>query len=845
MLDHATAHLRVGTWRSQPVEGRGLTVRVWGMDDDGAAWLQRVVTQEPALGAFIEVLPAITEACELRISLGRIHPDGTLDGSFPVLCIRGSALYDSLDECLAAADNWVGLRLPYDEEANVAMVVARGRSSGSQSGAGSPTPSAGQSKVPQFDLRADGQEIERVDLAEVWTRARRGDLGWDTWIRDAGRTNWTRASEWPMWPDNVTRPRPPTANQWLLLHSDTTSGPHATRDIQRWLLAGELPYDLHLSRVGDPDWAPLGQWPGIPASVLIGLESSRPTLHPGTDASLAQHVHLIDSCLSGRPLGEIATHTDNVTAGSALELWTRLHDLLINEFGGEADEPFYEDCTDRALEAIAAEPDLARPYQLVEHDVAAAWQSAGEGRRRLLGWMTTAIIPSDLAAARAWRAGLVAPVYVCQGWRWRGIDLEALCRAAVSQEAQRPQRAQPPPATRQVSRTDVTSPPSVEATPTVAATFPEGPGNMGFRRPATAHHGGPPMDIDSAGRTGSPRRRWLVVGMASVLLVVASAAGLRLLSQPQPAVESVTRTPHPEARSDDATSGASQEPDAEPPSATGLTCAQERDAEDQAVDECTREDDRARADAQVPDALPLALRQLRIGLPQPAVVLGSDERRAAVVVYREGISQSDVRTEIREWAQDEGWDLMYEATDVHARLSACDVYARVDEPESSANYLSVQFLEPQGSAQLHVIEEYGVTGPFIEVTVGEWLEECGAEPLPASEVEEEPPVWVAQLASVPTDAGQDQLEAVYQDVLSQVPTAIVIASDDFASLRPGYYVVVATDSFADGYAALEFCEAHGRTETTACVGRYLSNRATDSVRQCMFDDRRSEVCTRP
>ncbi len=65
-----------------------------------------------------------------------------------------------------------------------------------------------------------------------------------------------------------------------------------------------------------------------------------------------------------------------------------------------------------------------------------------------------------------------------------------------------------------------------------------------------------------------------------------------------------------------------------------------------------------------------------------------------------------------------------------------------------------------------------------------------------------------------------------------MPGAVYVRSDNFASLRPGYWVIYAPGPFADGRAALRFCAERGRTTATTCIGRYLSKNAADFSLQC-------------
>ncbi|MDO0910877.1 serine/threonine-protein kinase [Streptomyces sp. DT2A-34] len=92
--------------------------------------------------------------------------------------------------------------------------------------------------------------------------------------------------------------------------------------------------------------------------------------------------------------------------------------------------------------------------------------------------------------------------------------------------------------------------------------------------------------------------------------------------------------------------------------------------------------------------------------------------------------------------------------------------------------------------------------------------------------------WIAQLHSEPIASGTAARDRRLAAVRRSVPEATVLRSDDYASLRPGYWVIHAPGPFTDGRAALAFCAEHGRTTANSCVGRYLSTDATDLTLQC-------------
>ncbi|MEW2566943.1 serine/threonine-protein kinase [Streptomyces sp. NPDC047070] len=92
--------------------------------------------------------------------------------------------------------------------------------------------------------------------------------------------------------------------------------------------------------------------------------------------------------------------------------------------------------------------------------------------------------------------------------------------------------------------------------------------------------------------------------------------------------------------------------------------------------------------------------------------------------------------------------------------------------------------------------------------------------------------WIAQLFSEPVGSGTAARDRRLAAVRKSVPEAVYLRSDDYASLRPGYWVLYAPGPFTDGREALAFCEERGRTTPTACVGRYASTSAADYKLQC-------------
>ncbi|MGW1881782.1 serine/threonine-protein kinase [Streptomyces sp. NPDC001970] len=105
--------------------------------------------------------------------------------------------------------------------------------------------------------------------------------------------------------------------------------------------------------------------------------------------------------------------------------------------------------------------------------------------------------------------------------------------------------------------------------------------------------------------------------------------------------------------------------------------------------------------------------------------------------------------------------------------------------------------------------------------------------------------WIAQLFSEPVASGTAARDRRLASVRRTVPEAVFVRSDDYTSLRPGYWVLYAPGPFADGRAALAFCAERGRTSANTCIGRYLSTSPSDFGLQCRPPaSRPSGRCTR-
>ncbi|QOV34875.1 serine/threonine protein kinase [Streptomyces ferrugineus] len=92
--------------------------------------------------------------------------------------------------------------------------------------------------------------------------------------------------------------------------------------------------------------------------------------------------------------------------------------------------------------------------------------------------------------------------------------------------------------------------------------------------------------------------------------------------------------------------------------------------------------------------------------------------------------------------------------------------------------------------------------------------------------------WIAQLHSEPVSAGTANRDRRLATIRRTIPGAKFLLSDNYASLRGGYWVFYAPGPFRNGRAALTFCAKHDRTTANSCLGRYLSTDPTESILQC-------------
>ncbi|WP_261399658.1 serine/threonine-protein kinase [Streptomyces albidoflavus] len=111
----------------------------------------------------------------------------------------------------------------------------------------------------------------------------------------------------------------------------------------------------------------------------------------------------------------------------------------------------------------------------------------------------------------------------------------------------------------------------------------------------------------------------------------------------------------------------------------------------------------------------------------------------------------------------------------------------------------------------------------------------GQDDSPSPSATPQPPSggsWIAQLFSEPVSTGTATRDRRLAAVRAEVPEARYLRSDDYASLRPGYWVFYVPGPFDDGRAALRFCAGKGRTSGNECVGRYLSDDGSDADAIC-------------
>lgn len=80
--------------------------------------------------------------------------------------------------------------------------------------------------------------------------------------------------------------------------------------------------------------------------------------------------------------------------------------------------------------------------------------------------------------------------------------------------------------------------------------------------------------------------------------------------------------------------------------------------------------------------------------------------------------------------------------------------------------------------------------------------------------------WVAILASIPTSTPSGQVDATIESLRSRYPALMVLTSDDYSSLRPGY-VVVYRGPWAASEDATRYCNDIGRAVPSECYARFV------------------------
>ncbi|MFD6419769.1 serine/threonine protein kinase, partial [Streptomyces sp. NPDC060194] len=107
-------------------------------------------------------------------------------------------------------------------------------------------------------------------------------------------------------------------------------------------------------------------------------------------------------------------------------------------------------------------------------------------------------------------------------------------------------------------------------------------------------------------------------------------------------------------------------------------------------------------------------------------------------------------------------------------------------------------------------------------------------PPPGSTPAPPPPTggWVAQLASVPKADGAAARERQAAALRKRGIFAPYVDSDDWASLRGGYWMFH-QPGFPDGAAAVNWCRSYGLTSRNDCVGRFLSDDPGDRNAICL------------
>lgn len=81
--------------------------------------------------------------------------------------------------------------------------------------------------------------------------------------------------------------------------------------------------------------------------------------------------------------------------------------------------------------------------------------------------------------------------------------------------------------------------------------------------------------------------------------------------------------------------------------------------------------------------------------------------------------------------------------------------------------------------------------------------------------------WLAQLTSVPFEAGTDGLSDEWQRLRGAVPGAVAARSNDWAAFRDGFWVLVDPGPFGSADEVRAFCASAGFDGDAACLPREL------------------------
>ena len=92
--------------------------------------------------------------------------------------------------------------------------------------------------------------------------------------------------------------------------------------------------------------------------------------------------------------------------------------------------------------------------------------------------------------------------------------------------------------------------------------------------------------------------------------------------------------------------------------------------------------------------------------------------------------------------------------------------------------------------------------------------------------------WVVVLASVENASGPAAAQQRLSEVRSFAPGAQMLASDGFASLRPGYQVIYVT-GYSSPEATVSACRGFGLDVPNQCYGRFLSQNPADQDKVAM------------